>query len=216
VVLGVTASGTGAVIYGNEDGQLAGIGRPVATGVPVGRSAMAMLVSTQFLEMCRSALERGVTRVADVVNSAVERGLQLRYVDTGIDCVLDVDTTCTLLEAMRAVLDERGTLHHRSGIFVPEGDVFEVGSELELKDGPVIGPGTVLRGPTFIGPDCQIGAESTVGPYASIEAGATIGNGCHIRETMVLSHARVRPGAVLANTVVFGDQALGCESQVDK
>lgn len=73
---------SGTPVFAQENGQVGGIGEHVLPSERIGCSAMLLVVSRPFGEICRNALSRGTTSVPPVVNSMISDGLSIRYVMT--------------------------------------------------------------------------------------------------------------------------------------
>ncbi len=210
VIVAVAESGTGAEVYGTDDGVLTGLGRAVRPeGTLVGRSAMGIAVSRRSVGVFSAALDSGLTRLADVINMMITRDTSPRFVQVENEFpVVDIDTPSSLLMAVREVLSRPDLVPIQDGVFVPGGDVIDVGHDLVLSMQTSIDAGTGLHGPVYIGQGCNIEGGSRIGPWACIEGGSVIGRNCTMHDALVLSGSSVPDGALLSNTIVFGDIVL--------
>ncbi|MHA1770835.1 MAG: NTP transferase domain-containing protein [Candidatus Thorarchaeota archaeon] len=203
--LAVSESNHGAVVYGTADGSLTGVGRPVLDSTIVGRSAMALILTPRFLEMCHESLAVGQTSVWMVINRAVEERKNTRYIHVPSSWV-DIDHHSDLLRASESlVLRMPGSIE---GLVVPGDDTFEIGTRLEIGSGTVLEPGVRIIGPAYIGPASTIGANCVIGPNAFLESGVTLGADVALNNVYLYQGTAIAPDRKIQQSIIFGRDVI--------
>ncbi|MDF1539807.1 MAG: NDP-sugar synthase [Candidatus Thorarchaeota archaeon] len=194
-----TVKDKGTPLAIDENGILVGIGELPDTIPRSGRSAMVLVAEPEFFAICRKYRNLGMTRVRDVIAAMLAEQV---VVHTHLinETWYDIDSISALLEVNRNLL---GRYSPSTGvIYVPEGDVLEMGEDLVLDSGTTIQNGVLIKGPTFIAHDCFIGANSAIGPHVSMETGTSVQNSCNISNAVIFESANVSSGTHLSNVIV--------------
>ncbi|HOU71681.1 MAG TPA: sugar phosphate nucleotidyltransferase [Methanothrix sp.] len=93
-----------------------------------------------------------------------------------------------------------------------EGEVEDgarIKGPVDVGEGSVIRSGSYLVGPVSIGEDCDIGPGTVILPSTSIGDSARIGPHSEIRNSIIMSDARIGSGAIVSDSVVGASSILG-------
>lgn len=195
------ATSSGSRVFTDDSGTLVGIGKSIKPYSREGGSAMMFMAKAEFLDYCRSALDGGHSRVLDVMNQALQRGVRARAYPM-VQRWFDVDTILDLIQVNSYLLSEslRGPSDH---IFVPTGDVMEIGEELRTRTGIHLNRGTHLYGPMLLAPGCVVGADAKIGPDVFLDENTRVGSGCHLKRLVASGESTIPDGMLLENVVMF-------------
>ncbi len=110
-----------------------------------------------------------------------------------------------LLEAnLRAVMSEETKL--------VQGKV-EDGARIEgpvvVEQGTVIKTGSRLEGPLHVGQDCEIGPNAYLRPYSSVGDDVKVGAACEVKNSIVMSHAKIPHLSYVGDSIVGEGCSLG-------
>ena len=124
----------------------------------------------------------------------------------------------------------------RSGVRVMDPNACYVGPQVQVGEGTVLLPGTILRGRTVIGKNCEIGPNSmvrdcavgegvsinasqlnestveegaTVGPFAYIRPGCHVGPHVKVGDFVELKNSTIGEGTKISHLTYVGDSAVG-------
>ena len=193
----------GTDVYINESGDVSGLGSK-KVGKYLGKSAMLVVTSSNFLDLCKDALAGGMQTIASVINHAIELELSINHAGVTGEW-FDIDSIRDLLEANRYVLQRiDDTLENC--IFIPTNDTLEIGENLVLDSGIHIGAGVRIKGPSIISADCHIGENVLIGPNVCLGINSFASVGCSISESIVLRSSRIKSGVILSNVIIHGNQ----------
>lgn len=150
-------------------------------------------LALSLLSRVGNANAKGEYYLTDIVEIARGDGASVRFVETGADDLVGVNTRVELAEVERLWQERRRR-------------------ELMLDGVTMIAPETVfLAHDTTIGADALIEPNVVFGPGVSVSAGATIHAFCHLEGARVASgasvgpFARLRPGARLSEKAKVGN-----------
>ncbi len=186
---------SGTLVECNEDGLLTKIGDVGSNPNSVAQSAMLFIANTGIREICRTALNDGKERVAELLEQVIKSDSPVRCYPVSHPW-FDIDTLSDLLAANQHFL-QRGGFREAKSVFIPLGDRVEVGDSFTLKSNISLGKGTFLQGPVLIASDCKIGEDCKIGPYVTIDSKTTLSKGCELTEA-----------------VIFGESILSIQSRV--
>jgi len=80
---------------------------------------------------------------------------------------------------------------------------------VEVGEGSIIRSGSYLVGPISIGEDCDIGPGVTILPSTSVGDSVRIGSHSEVRNSIIMSDARIGSGAIISDSVVGASCTLG-------
>ncbi len=189
----------GVPVFGDDGGAADGIGMPVHDSREVGRCMMLLIADPGFLDHCLTAINSGETRVVSVVNRMIALGEPVRYFLHDSPW-FDIDDVSQLIGALAHMLET--AIHTPGTVFVPRGDVVDVGRNLTLASGIRIGPGTRLVGPVFLGTDTRIDGGSQIGPNVSMDAGSGVGKECTVHDCLLFGGGQLQDHTSLSHAVV--------------
>ena len=193
----------GTDVYINESGSVSGLGSK-KIGKYLGKSAMLVVTSSKFLDLCKDALAGGMQTIASVINHAIELELSIFH-DGATGEWFDIDSIRDLLDANRSLL-QRIEDNIENCIFIPANDTLEIGESLVLDSGIHVGDGVRIIGPSIISAGCHIGKNVLIGPNASIGMNSHVSVGCSISESIMLRSSQIKSGVTLSNVVVYENQ----------
>ncbi len=194
-----TVKDKGTPIAIDENDLLAGIGSIPDTVVRTGRSAMILIAEPEFFEICRTRRNQGMTSVRDVIGAMLSQKIPI-HTQCVSESWYDLDSISSFLEANRTLLKRYSP--NLGVIYVPDGDILEMGEDLSLDSGTRIQRGVSIKGPALVSPDCFIGSKSSIGPYVSMETGTHIQESCCISNAILFESAKVSSGINLSNVIV--------------
>ncbi|MHA1576054.1 MAG: NTP transferase domain-containing protein [Candidatus Thorarchaeota archaeon] len=194
----------GTDVYINDKGHISGLGEQVGTDQLIGKSAMLVVASSKFLELCVSSLADNHRTVASVITRSIESGLVIHPIEIQGKW-FDIDSISELIKANRFFLStyESDSENH---IYVPENDTMEIGESLELNSGIKLQKGVRIIGPAIISQGCDVEANSVIGPFVSLGTDSRVSQDCTIRESILLDSSITSPAVTLSNVVVFGNR----------
>ncbi len=202
--LAVSRGDYGAVVYGTPDGTITGLNSPILDGSIVGRSAMSLIATPRFLELCRSLLAQGMTSVSDAINHVIQGG-QACYTTVPSHWV-DVDSPTELLSAARFLVEFMPNMI--DGLVVPHGDVFEIGTRLVLDTGSELDPGVKIHGPAYVGHGSMIGSGCMIGPNAFIEPETVLGERVELRDSLVFRGVTLPTDTKMYHAIALGNDTI--------
>jgi NDP-sugar pyrophosphorylase family protein len=188
---------TGTIVKLEEDGLVTNIGVVDLEERTIARSAMMLVAHTSIRDICKSALDNGKKRVAQLLEQIIRNNGRIRSYQVSKSW-FDIDTLSDVLDANKHLLrliDLRDT----ETVYIPQGDTIEVGGLISLKSGIELGNGTALRGPVLITQRCEIGENCMIGPNVTISANSTIS-----------AHSEI------TNSVIFGDSQIPSRSRLNR
>lgn len=196
-------SSHGTDVFIDESGNITGVGIK-RSGSYLGKSALLILVSQRFLELCADDLKKGEQKIASVINHAIEQGLSVVHAEITGEW-FDIDSITDLLKANQSVL---GRLEDppENCVFIPEGDTLEIGNDLALDNDIHLKTGVHIIGTVVISAGCVIEDNSVIGPYVSLGSNSSVSAGCSIKESVIFNSARIKPGVSLSKVVVHGNE----------
>ncbi|MCF2137432.1 MAG: NDP-sugar synthase [Candidatus Thorarchaeota archaeon] len=195
----------GAVVHGTADGSLTGVGHPVSDGPIVGRSAMALILTSRFLEMCQRSLTAGQTSVWKVINKAVETRECTRYIQVPPTWV-DIDQHSDLLRAAESLVTHMpGSI---DGLVVPADDTYEIGTTLEIGPRTVFEQGVQIVGPAYVGSASTIGRNCVIGPNAFLESRVTLGADVTVSNTYLYQGTTIASNRKVQHSIVIGRDVI--------
>jgi len=210
VTLAVDSHGKlGSVVSVDSLGRVIGVQKEVDTADSTVKSAMFMVVSSDFTEYCQPALNSGSTRAVSVLNNLIEKGLTIQSSSVR-ERWFDVDTISDVLEANRLLLDSAEVIHSGS-IFIPSGDTMEIGDTLDLGSGIRVGRGVSLNGPCLIQGNSKIGENSSIGPNVSLDKGTEVGDDCEIQNAVIFGLSEIPNRSKVSGIVMYESESFKME-----
>ncbi len=201
---------SGTLVESNEDGILTQIGHVGSNSSSIARSAMLFVANTKIRELCRTALNDGKERVAQLLAQLVKEGSHIRCYQ--VSCPwFDIDTLSDLIIANQHFL-QRGGFRVPKSIFVPAGDSVEVGDSLTLKSNIILGKGTSLQGPVLIATDCRIGENCILGPNVTIDSNTTLSEGCEITDAVIFGDSKVPSQSRVQRSIIYSSIRYSAEA----
>ncbi len=173
------------------------------------KSAMLMAFSSGFPTYCEESLRRGDTTVFSALNSLIDSQ------NSVFACPIneqwyDVDTIGDALRANRYLLETSVVPDHES-IFIPRGDLMEVGDSISLSSGISFDKGVVLKGPCLIQRNSQIGASCTIGPNVSLAESTIIESNSVVHDVSIFGDSVISTNSKINNALVFKSQIYSWE-----
>ncbi|MHA1636205.1 MAG: sugar phosphate nucleotidyltransferase [Candidatus Thorarchaeota archaeon] len=206
VTLAIDSDATsGSSVSVTSSGQVIGIQKEVDNAASIAKSAMFMVVSSDFVKHCENALNNGATTAVSVLNDLIDKDhpVQSYYIH---EKWFDVDTLADVLEANNSYLESASVEYHKS-IFVPSGDTMEIGDTLHLDSGIEVGKGVCLKGPCLIQKDSTIGQNCIIGPYTVLGAKTHVGNQCEIQNTVIFRQSKI-PNHSKLNNIIMSESEI--------
>jgi len=165
---------------------------------------------TIFRELPKTPIsERGSYELTETLSQMIDEGREIRAVVTdGVwsDAIFAWD----LLNANSLALSLKDTN--------VKGEVEEgawLKGQVEVGEGSVIRSGSYLVGPVSIGRNCDIGPNVTILPSTSVGDSARIGSNTEIRNSIIMSGARVGSGSILSDSIVGASCTLGDQLMIE-
>jgi NDP-sugar pyrophosphorylase family protein len=200
---------SGSAVSVDSLGHILGVQRDIGSAESVVRSAMFMVISPNFIEYCRIALNNGSTKAVSVLNHMIEQGLLIQS-SVVSERWFDIDTISEVLQANRSLLESTKIQHH-GAIFVPAGDTMEIGDMLSMESGIKLGKGVSLNGPCLIRGYAEIGENSIIGPYVSLDTGAKVGDHCEIQNAVIIAPSKICNNSRVNDTVMYESESFRME-----
>jgi len=202
-------SNSNSIVSLDSRGYVLGVQKEVHNADSIVKSAMFMITSSGFTEFCKKALSNGSTTAVSVLNDIIETGHKIQSYAVS-EKWFDIDTVGDVLEANRYLLESASRQYHGS-IFIPSGDIMDIGDTLSLESGITIGDGVTLKGPCLIESESTIGANSVIGPYTSLGIGTQIGDQCEIQNAVISGQSRISNHTKLSDILMNGPEIFRME-----
>ncbi len=196
----------GAPVVIDDQGCIESIGKGQDVTNPHGSSAMVLVINNSFLEECKIALRKGISRIVDVLNDVILQGERVKPIIIN-DYWTDIDSLHDLIEANRYLIDTRYARDW--SLLIPEGDQIEFGETIVFEGGTIIQSGVNLIGPVLVKKGVKIHQEACLGPNVSVLSGSIISEQCKISEAIVVGETRLAKGVSLSNVVVYDGIVYG-------
>jgi NDP-sugar pyrophosphorylase family protein len=194
-----TASGT--PVGFSDDGLVTNIGDIESFSQNIARSAMMLVANTRIRSICKSALENGKERVAQVLDLMIKEGAPVRIYKV-TQPWFDIDTLSDILATNQHLL-HRGGLGETNSVFIPSGDSIEVGDSLVLRSNITLDKGTCLHGPVLITSNSTIGRDCKIGPNVTVASNSTLGDGCEVTDAVIFGESKVSSQSRVHRSVIF-------------
>jgi glucose-1-phosphate thymidylyltransferase len=194
-----TASGT--PVGFSDDGLVTTIGDIESKSQNIARSAMMLIANTRIRDICKSALDIGKERVAQLLDLIIKEGASVRSYRV-TQPWFDIDTLSDLLTVNQHLL-HRGGLGETNSVFIPSGDSIEVGDRLVLRSNITLDKGTSLHGPVLITSNNTIGKDCKLGPNVTVASNSALGDGCEVTDAVIFGESKVSPQSRLHRSVIF-------------
>ncbi|MHA2396114.1 MAG: NTP transferase domain-containing protein [Candidatus Thorarchaeota archaeon] len=201
---------SGTPVELGNDGLLTGIGDFESNSKNVARSAMMLIAHTRIRNLCKSTLDDGKERVAQLLEQLIKDGTHVQGYGVSQPW-FDIDTLSDLLEVNRHLL-HRGGFRESNSVFIPSGDSIEVGDSLTLSSNITLGKGTSLRGPVFVASNCNIGEDCKLGPNVTIASNTTLSEGCRVTDAVIFGESNVSSQSRVHRRVIF--RSIGYNAEV--
>jgi len=192
---------SGAPVGYSDDGLITHIGDFESIPKNVARSAMMLIAHTRIREVCKSALDNGKERVAQVLELMIKEGAPVHSYRVSQPW-FDIDTLSDLLTANQHLL-HRGGLGETNTVFIPLGDTIEVGDSLVLRSNITLDKGTSLHGPVLITSSSTIGKDCKLGPNVTIASNSALGDGCEVTDAVIFGESKVSSQSRVHRSVIF-------------
>jgi NDP-sugar pyrophosphorylase family protein len=192
---------SGTPVEVNEKGLLTRIGAAGSSSESGFRSAMLLISNTRIRDQCRTALNDGKVRVAELLEQVIKNETPVRCYPVSHHW-FDVDTLSDILAANQHFL-QRGGFRETNSVFIPLGDRIEVGDSFTLKSNISLGKGTSLQGPVLIASDCKIGEDCKIGPNVTIDSKTTLSKGCEITEAVIFGESNLSTQSRVHMSVIY-------------
>ena len=194
-------SESGTPIGYTDDGLVTNIGDFESTPKNIARSAMMLIAHTRIREVCKSALDNGKERVAQVLELMIKEGAPVHSYRVTRPR-LDIDTLSDILTANQHLL-HLGGLGESNTMFIPPGDSIEVGDRLVLRSNITLDKGTSLHGPVVITSSSMIGKDCKLGPNVTIASNSVLGDGCEVTDAVIFGESKVTSQSRVHRSVIF-------------
>lgn len=190
VTLAIDREGTsGSDVALDSHGGVLGVQKKLDNAISTAKSAMFMIVSSDFVAFCENSLHQGATTAVSVLNDMIEQGLPIQSSPVS-EMWFDADTMADILDANRFLL---GRIENQSpgSILIPNGDTMDIGDTIVLDSGIEIGEGVSLTGPCLIRENSKIGKNSHIGPNVSLDLGTEVGSDCEIQNAVIYGQSKI-------------------------
>jgi NDP-sugar pyrophosphorylase family protein len=201
---------TGTPVELGNNGLLTGIGDFESNSENVAKSAMMLIAHTRIRELCKSALDDGKERVAQLLDQLIKDGTDVQGYSVSQPW-FDIDTLSDLIEVNQHLL-HRGGFRETNSVFIPFGDSIEVGDSLTLRSNIMLGKGTSLRGPVLVSSNCKIGKDCKLGPNVSLASNTTLSEGCEVTDAVIFGESNVSSQSHVHRSVIF--RSIGYNEEV--
>jgi mannose-1-phosphate guanylyltransferase len=198
---------SGTLVHADKDGLIVRLGNSTPSGASsVGRSAMLLIAHRSIVEYCKSALSRGESRLVPVLNQMIDDGIPILSYDIRSKW-FDIDTLHDLLLLNLYLLESRAMRDIAGCIYVPKGDLMEIGDKLVLRDSDVVVNKNVLvKGPVLLLPGCAIEQGCSIGPNVTVGPYARISERCELANTIVYSKSLLSAHCRVHDAIVYGSE----------
>ena len=197
------ASSKGTLVS-TRNGMITGLGNEVNDSDTMSRSAMLFMGNSSIAKECKMALEAGETKFVSVLNKWVHEGRSLKSYRIA-ESSFDIDSLSDLLEADKLTLS-REKFTEADHIYVPQGDIFEVGDVLPLSSNITLHKGIEIIGPVLVSSGCEIGERCRIGPNVSLDSNSKILAGCVISDSIVLGESTILSQSRIRRTIVYNSK----------
>jgi glucose-1-phosphate thymidylyltransferase len=192
---------SGTPVGFSDDGLVTTIGDIESISQNIARSAMLLIANTRIRDICKSALDNGKERVAQLLDLMIKEGAPVRSYRV-TQPWFDIDTLSDLLTVNQHLLD-RGGLGETNSVFIPSGDSIEVGDSLVLRSNITLDKGTSLHGPVLITSNNTIGKDCKLGPNVTVTSNSTLGDGCEVTDAVIFGESKVSSQSRVHRSVIF-------------
>lgn len=192
---------TGTIVNLEEDGLVTHIGVVDSEEKDITRSAMMLVAHTSIRDVCKSVLDSGKERVAQLLEQIIKSNGRIRSYQVSKSW-FDIDTLSDVLAANKHLL-RLIDLQDTESVYIPPGDTIEVGGFISLKSGIKLGNGTAIRGPVLITRRCEIGENCTIGPNVTISSNSTISAHCEITDSVIFGDSQIPSRSRLYRSVIY-------------
>lgn len=140
---------------------------------------------------------RGELELTDALLILIERGQLYTY---PLRYWMDVGHPWDMLDANAALVES--LVDSNKGL-VEDGVI--------LRNGVVIGEGSVIKSGTYIEGPCIIGKNCRIGPHAYIRGATSIGDNCHIGHCSEIKNSIIMSGTKIPHFNYIGDSVVGSD-----
>jgi mannose-1-phosphate guanylyltransferase len=206
------AAESGTPVSVNKEGRIVGLGEPSPAGeISTGRSAMLLIADRTIVRYCQTALARGESRLVSVLNAMIYDGVPIYCYNVQGEW-FDVDSLSDILRINRYFLAKPDVRDTEKCIFIPHGDLMEIGDSLTMKNSDImIDRGVLLRGPVLLSTGTRIAEKCRIGPNVTIGSFVRIAGNCEIIDALVQDNSVVQAGSRIQNSIVCGAQTYHVE-----
>jgi mannose-1-phosphate guanylyltransferase len=206
------AAESGTLVSANKEGRVVSFGEPSPAGdISTGRSAMLLIADRTIVSYCQTALARGESRLVSVLNAMTNDGVPI-YCYSVQGEWFDIDSLSDILRINRYFLIKPDLWDTEKCIFIPRGDLMEIGDRLTMKGSDImIDKDVLLRGPVLVSSGTRIAEKCRIGPNVTIGSSARIAGSCEIIDTLVQDNSVVQAGSRIQNSIVCGSQTYHVE-----
>ncbi|MFW9844745.1 MAG: NTP transferase domain-containing protein [Candidatus Thorarchaeota archaeon] len=204
-----TQSASGSTVSLDSHGHVLGVQREIDSADSLAKSAMFMVISSQFLEYCKKALSGGATTAVSVLNHVIEEKRLVKSYSVN-ERWFDIDTLADVLEANRYLL-ESSAVQFEKAVFIPSGDIVDIGENLHLRSEIKVGNGVTLKGPCLIQSGSIIGSNCIIGPHACVGFGTLIGDECEIKNAVISGQSKVPDHSKLSDILMSRSEIFRME-----
>lgn len=185
----------------DPNGLIAGIGDVASDAENVARSAMLLIAHTELRDLCKSALEKGQSRVVQLLDLMLKQGTRIQAISVHLPWY-DIDTLSDLLMVNQQLL-QLGNVERTGSVFVPLGEGIDFDDNIVLKHRITIGEDTSLRGPVLISSDCEIGKDCAIGPNVALGSNTVLSHNCQVKDAVIFGESKISSGVRMQRGVVY-------------
>ncbi|MGP8337056.1 MAG: sugar phosphate nucleotidyltransferase, partial [Methanosarcinaceae archaeon] len=195
-------------------------GKQVKQIVEKPRSAISHLVNTgiylfnpkifEYIENTPIS-DGGEYAITDSLQQMIDDGLTITMVPAQSRW-LDAIHSWDLLKANSTVLDQYDTLTVTGT--VEKGAVIK--GNVSIGKNTIIHSGSYIVGPVIIGDNCEIGPDVVILPSTTIGNNASIGPFSQIKNSILMSDARIEAHAYISNSVIGSNNTIGSHFITDE
>jgi NDP-sugar pyrophosphorylase family protein len=203
---------SGTLVHADKDGRIVRLGDSAPRGVSsVGRSAMLLIAHRSIVDYCKSALSRGESRLVPVLNQMIDDGIPILSYDVRSKW-FDIDTLHDLLSLNLHLLESRSKSDVAGCIYVPSGDLMEIGDKLVLRDSDVtLNKNVLVKGPVLLLPGCAIEQGCSIGPNVTVGPYTRISERCELVNAIVHSRSILSANCRVHDAIVYGSEIFSEE-----
>jgi bifunctional UDP-N-acetylglucosamine pyrophosphorylase/glucosamine-1-phosphate N-acetyltransferase len=171
--------------------------------VNAGIYLMTKAVFSSIRKTTRS--KRGEFELTDSLKIIIDRGESVRSQVLEDGAWLGISYPWDLLEAnQRAVMADRARL-----IQGKVEDGVRIEGPVVVEEGAVIKAGSRMEGPVHVGKDCEIGPNAFLRPYSSLGDDVKVGAACEVKNSIIMSSARIPHLSYVGDSIVGEGCSLG-------